>query len=217
MHKNGAPKEKLIMGMPMYGQSFTLASSSNNGLNAAATGAGNAGPFTRQAGMLAYNEICYRVKHEQWSVKQQSEMGPYAFKGNQWVGYDDVDMIQKKSQYAKDNGYGGGMVWAMGLDDFNNRCGDGRYPLLNAIKDVLGSGSPPIHPTTTKGSHGGEETTTTTYEQTTTKTPNETTRASGGGNCRVTDAYKSFPGMLDWCITTCATGYCPATHCICKN
>ena len=95
-HDKGAPKEKLIMGMPMYGQSFTLASSSNNGLNAAASGAGNAGPFTRQAGMLAYNEICDLVKHDNWSVQQQPEMGPYAFKGNQWVGYDDVEMIREK-------------------------------------------------------------------------------------------------------------------------
>ncbi len=83
--------------MPMYGQSFTLSSSSNNGLNAEATDAGNAGPFTRQAGMLAYNEICYFVKRENWSsVQQHPEMGPYAFKGNQWVGYDDVAMIKKK-------------------------------------------------------------------------------------------------------------------------
>ena len=34
-------------------------------------------------------------------------------------------------------GLGGGMVWAVGLDDFRNRCGDGRNPLLNAIKDEL--------------------------------------------------------------------------------
>ena len=30
------------------------------------------------------------------------------------------------------------MVWALDLDDFNNRCGQGRHPLLNTIKSVLG-------------------------------------------------------------------------------
>lgn len=30
------------------------------------------------------------------------------------------------------------MIWALDLDDFNNRCGTGRHPLLSTIKDVLG-------------------------------------------------------------------------------
>jgi hypothetical protein len=34
-------------------------------------------------------------------------------------------------------GLGGGMVWAIDHDDFRNRCGDGRNPLLKAIKDEL--------------------------------------------------------------------------------
>lgn len=34
-------------------------------------------------------------------------------------------------------GLGGGMVWALDLDDFRNRCGEGAHPLLNTIRDVL--------------------------------------------------------------------------------
>ena len=30
------------------------------------------------------------------------------------------------------------MIWALDLDDFNNRCGQGRHPLMNTIKSVLG-------------------------------------------------------------------------------
>jgi chitinase len=29
------------------------------------------------------------------------------------------------------------MVWALDLDDFSGSCGEGKYPLLNAIKDEL--------------------------------------------------------------------------------
>jgi len=65
-------------------------------------------------------------------------IGPYAYKGNQWVSYDDVAMIRKKSQLIRDLGLGGGMVWALDLDDFRNTCGQGSYPLLTTIKNVLG-------------------------------------------------------------------------------
>ena len=64
-------------------------------------------------------------------------MGPYAHKGNQWVGFDDVETIKQKSEYIKDNGFGGGMIWALDLDDFNNNCGCEKYPLLKTINRVL--------------------------------------------------------------------------------
>ena len=64
-------------------------------------------------------------------------MGPYAHKGNQWVGFDDVETIRQKSQYVLDNGFGGGMIWALDLDDFNNNCGCEKYPLLKTINRVL--------------------------------------------------------------------------------
>ena len=95
--QNGAPKEKLIMGMPLYGQSFTLSSASNNGLNAPTSAPGLAGPFTGQGGLLAYNEICYKVENEGWTVVgPSSQMGPYAYKDKQWVSYDDPATIRKK-------------------------------------------------------------------------------------------------------------------------
>lgn len=53
----GADKKKIIMGMPMYGQSFTLTQASNHDLNSPSTGGGTAGEFTRAAGFLAYYEV----------------------------------------------------------------------------------------------------------------------------------------------------------------
>ncbi len=48
-------------------------------------------------------------------------MGPYAYKADQWVGFDDIAMIRRKSEFVKANGFGGGMIWALDLDDFANR------------------------------------------------------------------------------------------------
>ena len=54
----GAPAEKLLVGFATYGHTFRLASASNNGVGATASGPGPAGPFTKEAGSLAYYEVC---------------------------------------------------------------------------------------------------------------------------------------------------------------
>lgn len=60
--RQGIPVSKLIVGIPFYGQSFTLAAPATTRDQAAigvkARGAGLPGPYTQQAGMLAYHEIC---------------------------------------------------------------------------------------------------------------------------------------------------------------
>lgn len=54
---NGAPAEKLIVGFPAYGHNYILSNPSNNGIGAPTSGAGPAGPYTKQAGFLAYYEV----------------------------------------------------------------------------------------------------------------------------------------------------------------
>jgi len=127
------------MGMPLYGQAFALANPSEHGLGAPDRGKAQAGEFTRAAGFLAYYEICDRVQNKGWTQVQdpQKRIGPYAYQGNQWVGYDDVAMIRKKSEYVVQNGFGGAMIWALDLDDFRNRCGCEPHPLLRTINRVL--------------------------------------------------------------------------------
>ena len=84
-------------------------------------------------------QICSKVRNENWQVVNHPDgaMGPYAFRGTQWVGYDDVATIRRKSEFIKAEGYGGGMIWALDLDDFRNVCGCEKYPLLRTINRVL--------------------------------------------------------------------------------
>lgn len=135
----GAPPKSIVMGMPLYGQSFTINDPrAGTGLNSPAS-AGNAGEFTRAAGFLSYYEICDRVRNRGWTVVQDEEyrMGPYAYKGSQWVSFDDPEMIRRKAQFVRNMNLGGGMVWALDLDDFRGRCGNGPHPLMHVIQQVL--------------------------------------------------------------------------------
>ncbi len=55
--EQGVPRAKVHMGIPLYGQTFTLAGS-NTGLGAEANARGKPAKFTNQAGMMAFFEIC---------------------------------------------------------------------------------------------------------------------------------------------------------------
>ncbi|XP_030417333.1 chitotriosidase-1-like isoform X1 [Gopherus evgoodei] len=150
----GAPAEKIIMGIPTYGRSFTL-SSSETGVGAPAFGPGSLGPFTREAGLWAYYEICTFQKGATTKRIEEQKV-PYSFKENQWVGYDDQKSIKTKVQYLKKKNLGGAMVWAIDLDDFSDLfCGQGKYPLLQTLKKELRCGlvqTMPVPETTTTSS-----------------------------------------------------------------
>ena len=49
---------------------------------------------------------------------ESGAMGPYAFRDDQWVSFEDSKMIKKKSKFIKDEKLGGAMIWALDLDDF---------------------------------------------------------------------------------------------------
>ncbi|XP_042319704.1 chitotriosidase-1-like [Sceloporus undulatus] len=141
----GAPAEKIILGIPLYGRSFTL-SSSQTGVNAPASGPGTAGTYTREAGFLSYYEICTFKAGATTKVIEQQKV-PYSFKGNQWIGYDDENSLKTKVAYLKQNNLGGGMVWAMDLDDFSGSfCNQGKFPLLQTLRRELGLKDLPPNP-----------------------------------------------------------------------
>lgn len=57
--KLGAAKNKLIIGMPTYGRTFTLSNIVNFKVNSPNSGGGRAGQYTKEAGFLAYYEVRY--------------------------------------------------------------------------------------------------------------------------------------------------------------
>lgn len=82
----------------------------------------------------------YIVRSQRWMVKRdpQRATGPYAYYGDQWVGFEDAESVVDKAKYITSNGYGGAVAWTVDLDDFSNRCCLETYPLLKALNRGLG-------------------------------------------------------------------------------
>ncbi|NXN74580.1 CHIA chitinase, partial [Himantopus himantopus] len=136
---NGAPAEKLVVGFPAYGNTFTLQNPADNGLGAPASGPGPAGPYTEEAGTLAYYEICTLLNSGATQVWDAPQDVPYTYKGSEWVGYDNIKSYNIKVDWLKKNNFGGAMVWAIDLDDFTGTfCKEGKYPLITTLKNGLG-------------------------------------------------------------------------------
>ncbi|KAI0213288.1 Acidic mammalian chitinase [Lamellibrachia satsuma] len=136
--KNGADSSKFLLGLAMYGRTFTLADPTKHGLGDAATSAGQAGKYTDTAGFLSYYEVCSNLKigwSQEWSEEQQ---GSFAYNNDQWVGYDDLKSLSVKVGYTKKVGLAGVMIWSFDLDDFAGQfCDKGKYPLMNTVAQLL--------------------------------------------------------------------------------
>ncbi|VTJ89368.1 Hypothetical predicted protein [Marmota monax] len=105
--------------------------------SAFAPGPASPGKYTKQAGILAYYEICSFLEkaRKDWIGYQHV---PYAYKGKEWVGYDDIRSFQEKAKFVKAELFGGAMVWTLDMDDVKGAfCGSGPFPLLYTLNYLL--------------------------------------------------------------------------------
>merc|ERR1712142_1220322 len=122
-------------GLATYGRGFTLASPDSTNVGAPQTGRSKKLFYTGEAGVVSYYETCQFYVPTEWDDTSKT---PYKEVGDQWYGYDNKKSLKIKVQWLKKSGFGGAMVWAMDLDDFSGAfCNEGKYPLLNVIKNTL--------------------------------------------------------------------------------
>lgn len=152
----GFPANKIALGTASYGRCFTLQKAENHEIYDSAPQAGAQGPYTREPGILGYNEICEKFMQQSWTVVRDAEtMVPYCFSDRQWCGYDDLDSLTIKINYAIQNDLLGAMIWSIETDDFHGTCHDEAFPLIRHIRrQLLGGGdvtipTPPTLPPTT--------------------------------------------------------------------
>ncbi|CAN8011633.1 unnamed protein product, partial [Ixodes pacificus] len=152
----GANVSKMVLGLPLYGRTFTLDDPKNSGYLAPASKPGHAGKYTMVAGFLGYNEICRLRRSGGWKESRDPNVGaPVIVKEDQWIGYDDIESLKKKVAFALSKGLAGAMVWSIETDDFGRHCGDTRNPLQSAIREALRLTPDPCDPCVSGGGGGG--------------------------------------------------------------
>ncbi|BFZ03576.1 hypothetical protein BsWGS_06615 [Bradybaena similaris] len=151
----GAPKDKLNIGIALYGRTFLLDNPSQHDVGSPAGQPGDAGLFTSERGFIAYYEICDLINAGATIVDVPSQRNRYLYSGRNWVGYDDLQSVTEKACYTKEHGFGGVMFWAPDLDDFlGQTCKQGTYPLITAVitemqnPSLANCAEPPSHVTT---------------------------------------------------------------------
>lgn len=102
----GVPPEKLLMGVPFYGYSWTVADRSNNGLFQKGHGVHGDQPY-RYIRTLRAPFTAYRDGRSQ---------APWLFDGQTFWTYEDPTSVRYKVSYARRQRLGGVMIWELSGD-----------------------------------------------------------------------------------------------------
>jgi len=149
--ENGVPKEKIVMGIPLYGRGFVLNDTEQNGLYCGAHAGIPAGPYTRQKGIWGYQEIMQAKNndtlinlpdanpHDWTEVVDDCYHAPYIYNGPYWIGHDDEASCILKGKFINFMDFAGAFVWSIDTDEFRGDYGK-KFPLLHAIHEGLESG-----------------------------------------------------------------------------
>ncbi|WIM97939.1 glycoside hydrolase family 18 protein [Actinoplanes oblitus] len=112
----GAPKRKLVVGLPYYGQGWTGVTGTGNGLFQPAAGPA---PGVFAAGTEDYKTL-KKLPAQGYAVHRDLRAGhAWLFDGNTFWTYDDPAVLLQKTLYIRSRGLGGAMMWSLDGDDEN--------------------------------------------------------------------------------------------------
>lgn len=128
--KLGAPRAKIVLGLPLYGRTFITINNDGN-FNDPAKDFGFEGNFTRENGFMGYNEVCLLLSNPQSGWKRSwdavTNEGVARWKNGatgetRVVVYDSTRSVANKVRFAVTRNLGGSMVWSVDTDDFHGDC-----------------------------------------------------------------------------------------------
>ncbi|MGW6278260.1 glycoside hydrolase family 18 protein [Kribbella sp. NPDC055071] len=111
----GAPRSKLVMGVPFYSHGWTGVTDQNHGLFQPSTGAA---PSTFDAGTEDYRYL--KAKAGDFTVYRDNRAGfAWLFDGTTFWTWDDPIEMKRKAQYIDHRDLGGAMIWSLDGDTAN--------------------------------------------------------------------------------------------------
>lgn len=110
----------------------------NTRIGAPADGYGELG----YEGFATYSEICYFKKRNIVVEEYDNDScSPYMHAGLEWVSYDNEKSLDCKTNYIKENQFGGAMVFSLNADDYLSDCNVEKshtsFPLLRKVHSTL--------------------------------------------------------------------------------
>jgi chitinase len=110
----GAPRSKIVVGVPFYGRGWTGVPNVNRGLFQTAAAAA---PGSAEEGYEDYRNLV-TLTHQGFKVYRDERAGfAWIFDGTTFWTYDDPAVLAQKMRYIKQRGLGGAMAWSLDADD----------------------------------------------------------------------------------------------------
>lgn len=108
----GAPRSKLVMGVPFYSHGWTGVTNANHGLFQPSTGPA---PATYEAGTEDYRLL--KAHLSDYTVYRDNRAGfAWLFDGTTFWTWDDPVEMARKAQYISHRDLGGAMIWSLDGD-----------------------------------------------------------------------------------------------------
>ncbi|MEV4313332.1 glycoside hydrolase family 18 protein [Actinocrispum sp. NPDC049592] len=128
--QRGAPRDKIVVGVPFYGHGWTGVTNQNNGLFQPATGAA---PSRFDPGTEDFKALkdLVTAPGSKFKVYRDNTAGhAWIFDGTTFWNYDDAVEMKRKARYINDRRLGGAMIWSLDGDTSNGE-------LIKALNDGL--------------------------------------------------------------------------------
>ncbi|XP_060658764.1 probable chitinase 10 [Drosophila nasuta] len=133
--KHSKMPSKLLLAIPLFGQTYTMASS-NTTVGSASKGPGRQQQASLRPGYTTFGEFCTQSGKWQRKFDNVTQV-PYAYKDDQWISYEDGRSISAKTHVVEQQHLGGVLVMSLDADDTQAACGE-RFALLRVIISVIG-------------------------------------------------------------------------------